>query len=129
MSAHPNFEWIEKAEGNYHSAQVLMRQRKHLVPDVVCNQCQQCAEKYLKSLLVKHGLSFPKTHDLTQLKNLIKSVDADILLIAPALDTLNPYGIDVRYPGLQATTRDARDAVQAMKAVRKFVRAKLGLKS
>jgi HEPN domain-containing protein len=128
MSAHPSVEWIEKAEGNYDSARVLMRQRKHLVPDVVCNQCQQCAEKYLKALLVRHGLSFPKTHDLTQLKNLIKSIDADILLIAPALETLNPYGIDVRYPGLQATAGDAREAVVAMKAVRKFARAKLGLK-
>ena len=128
MSAHPVAEWIEKAEGNYISAQVLMRQRTRLVPDVVCNQSQQCAEKYLKALLVRHGLGFPKTHDLTQLKNLIKSVDADILLIAPALDTLNPYGIDVRYPGLEATTKDAREAVSAMKTVREFVRPKLGLK-
>jgi len=128
MSAHPAAEWIEKAEGNYNSAQILMRQRKHLVPDVVCNQCQQCAEKYLKALLVRHGLTFPKTHDLTQLKSLIKAIDADVLLVAPALDVLNPYGIDVRYPGLQATAADARDAVAAMKTVRKFVRAKLGLK-
>ncbi|MBI5566850.1 MAG: HEPN domain-containing protein [Chloroflexi bacterium] len=128
MSAHPVAEWIEKAEGNYNSAQILMRQRKQSVPDVVCNQCQQCAEKYLKALLVRHGLGFPKTHDLTQLKNLIKSIDADVMLIAPALDVLNPYGIDVRYPGLQATAKDARDAVNAMKTVRKFARAKLGLK-
>ena len=90
MSAHPAAEWIEKAEGNYNSAQILMRQRKHLVPDVVCNQCQQCAEKYLKALLVRHGLTFPKTHDLTQLKSLIKAIDADVLLVAPALDVLNP---------------------------------------
>ena len=81
MSAHPIAEWIEKAEGNYTSARILMRQRTQLVPDVVCNQSQQCAEKYLKALLVRHGLGFPKTHDLTQLKNLIKSVDADILLL------------------------------------------------
>ena len=128
MSARPVAEWIEKAEGNYNSALILMRQRKHLVPDVVCNQCQQCAEKYLKALLVRHGLNFPKTHDLTQLKNLVSSLDADVLLMTPALDVLNPYGIDMRYPGLQATSKDARDAVTAVKTVRKFARAKLGLK-
>ncbi len=128
MSAHPVADWIEKAEGNYTSALVLMRQRTRLVPDVICNQCQQCAEKYLKVLLVRRGIGFPKTHDLIQLKNLIVAADADVQLLTPAFTILNPYGIDVRYPGIQATPEDAQEAIQAMKTVRKFVRAKLGLK-
>ena len=128
MSAHPVADWVEKAEGNYASALVLMRQRTRLVPDVICNQCQQCAEKYLKALLVRRGIGFPKTHDLIQLKNLIAPVDADMQLLTPVFAILNPYGIDVRYPGIQATPKDAREAIQAMKTVRKFVRAKLGLK-
>jgi HEPN domain-containing protein len=73
-------------------------------------------------------LGFPKTHDLIQLKNLLVSVDADVQLLTPVLIVLNPYGVDVRYPGIQGTPKDAREAVQAMKTVRKFVRAKLGLK-
>ncbi len=128
MSAHPVADWIEKAEGNYTSALVLMRQRTRLVPDVICNQCQQCAEKYLKALLVRRDIGFPKTHDLIQLKNLIVAADADVQLLTPAFTILNPYGIDVRYPGIQATPEDAQEAIQAMKTVRKFVRAKLGLK-
>jgi len=128
MSAHPVADWVEKAEGNYTSALVLLRQRTRLVPDVVCNQCQQCVEKYLKALLVRRGLGFPKTHDLVQLKNLRVSVDADVQLLTPALTALNPYGVDVRYPGIQATAKDAREAGQAMKTARKFVRAKLGLR-
>jgi len=43
------------------------------------------------------------------------------------LAVLNPYGIDIRYPGIDATVKDARDAVEAMKVVRKLVRSKLGL--
>jgi hypothetical protein len=35
----------------------------------------------------------------------------------------------VRYPGLEATANDARDAVKAMKKIRKFARARLGLRS
>jgi HEPN domain-containing protein len=128
MSAHPVADWVEKAEGNYTSALVLLRQRTRQVPDVVCNQCQQCAEKYLKALLVRRGLGFPKTHDLIQLKNLLVPIDADVQLLTPVLTVLNPYGVDVRYPGIQATPQDAREAVQSMKVMRKFVRAKLGLK-
>ncbi|MGH2593188.1 MAG: HEPN domain-containing protein [Anaerolineae bacterium] len=107
----------------------LARRRNQRVPDVVCNQCQQCAEKYLKALLVRHRMDFPKTHDLTQLKDLVMRVDADVQLINAYLAILNPYGIDIRYPGLEATVKDARDAVQAMKEIRKFVRSKLGLRS
>ena len=128
MSAHPVGEWVKKAEDNYISAVALARRRSQPVPDVVCNQCQQCAEKYLKALLVRHHIDFPKSHDLTQLKDLVMQVEADVRLINSHLAALNPYGIDVRYPGLEATINDARDAVRAVQEVRKFVRAKLGLK-
>jgi len=59
-------EWVKKAEDNYLSALALSRRRKSPVPDVICNQCQQCVEKYLKALLVLHKVYFPKIHDLIQ---------------------------------------------------------------
>lgn len=128
MSAHPVAEWIKKAEDNYESALTLMRSRTHRVPDVVCNQCQQCIEKYQKAFLVRHRVSFTKTHDLVQLEDLIAPIDTDIRLMHAHLIRLNPYGIDIRYPGADATITDARETVAAMKVVRKFLRAKLGLK-
>ncbi len=128
MDAQPVVEWIEKAEGHYASALVLMRQRTRPVPDVVCNQCEQSAEKYLKAMLVRQGIPFSKTLDLIGLEGHIARIDADIRSMRPQLARLNPYGIDVCYPGFDTTVSDAREAFQAMKAVRKFVRAKLGLK-
>jgi hypothetical protein len=44
MSANPVSEWVKKAEDNYVSAVALARRRSQPVPDIVCNQCQQCAE-------------------------------------------------------------------------------------
>lgn len=127
MNAQAVEEWIKKAEDNYISALALARRRSRPVPDVVCNQCQQCAEKYLKALLVRHRLDFPKIHDLVQLEELVMPVDPDVRLIHSSLATLNPYGIDIRYPGPEATVEEAQEAVMAMKEIRKFVRSKLGL--
>ncbi|HET7089985.1 MAG TPA: HEPN domain-containing protein [Anaerolineae bacterium] len=128
MSVHPADEWVKKAEDNYISAVALLRRRSRPVPDVVCNQCQQCAEKYLKALLVRHRIDFPKTHDLIQLKNMLVQADTDVQLMTSHLATLLPYAIDVRYPGLEAAVEDAKEAVRAMKTIRRFARAKLGLR-
>ncbi|HEY4688347.1 MAG TPA: HEPN domain-containing protein [Anaerolineae bacterium] len=129
MSVDLTEEWVKKAEDNYVSALALARRRSRPVHDVVCNQCQQCVEKYLKAMLVRHRIDFPKTHDLIQLKNLVMRIDADVQLMNRYLATLNPYGIDIRYPGLGATAADAREAVKAMQAVRAFARARLGLRT
>ncbi len=126
MSGHPVDSWIKKAEDNYISALDLMRRRKNPVIDVVCNQCHQSAEKYLKALLLRYGTSFPKTHDLFQLEGLLATVDTDAHLIHESLRSLNPYGVDIRYPGIETSSAEAKSAVKAAKEVRRFVLAKLG---
>jgi HEPN domain-containing protein len=107
----------------------LIKNRKKSLSDVICNQYQQCAEKYLKALLTRYRIEFPKTHDLAELEDLVMGTDPDIRLISRFLVVLNPYGIDIRYPGVRATMDEAKEAVKAMKEVRRFVRAKLGLKT
>ncbi len=78
MSVHPVEAWVKKAEDDYVSAIDLSRRRKDRVPDVICNHCQQSAEKYLKALLVRHGLAVPKIHDLEDLADLTVGVEPDI---------------------------------------------------
>jgi HEPN domain-containing protein len=129
MNEYPVEDWVKKAEGNYISALDLAKRRKNPVPDVICNQCQQCVEKYLKAFLVRCHTEFPKIHDLLQLEGLAQASDSDFRLIHDNLKRLNWYGVEIRYPGAETTVRDAKEALKAMKAARKFVRAKLGLKS
>ena len=43
-----SLEWIEKAEGDFHSLECEVRARKHPNYDAACFHAQQCAEKYLK---------------------------------------------------------------------------------
>jgi HEPN domain-containing protein len=127
MNDEPLEEWLERAEEDYHQAQVALRQKKYPAYNSVCFHAQQCAEKYVKAFLVRHHLRFRKTHDLIRLKILCMEADTAFDLISNALALLFPYAIDARYPGFRATEQDARDAVAAMKQVRKFVRARLGL--
>lgn len=100
--------WVQKAEADFENARILLRQRKTFLPDNICWSCQQSAEKYLKGYLIRHGLEFPRRHDLVQLRNLCTGNDPDFSLIVNAIATLDQFGTDIRYPGVSATLEDAR---------------------
>jgi HEPN domain-containing protein len=121
-------DWVAKAEMDYKSALDLTRRRKDPLPDKVTYDCAQCAEKYLKAFLIRRGKTFRYRHDLLELRELCEKVDADFRLIVNQLQILNPWASEIRYPGTSATLEESRESVQAMKQMRKFVRAKLGLR-
>jgi len=120
-------EWIAKAEADYEGAVDLRRRRKNPLPDLVCFHCQQCAEKYPKALLQESGIAFPKTHVLTDLLTLTVTVCASLRSLQPQLTVLENYAVRFRYPGMDSTLTQAIDALQAVRAVRRLVRAELGL--
>lgn len=118
-------EWIEKAEGDFHTAEREMRVRKAPNYDAVCFHAQQCAEKYPKAFLLHHQIR--PIHDLEMLLETIIPISRDFEGLRDALLLLNDYAVDVRYPGEFATQEEARAAVKAMRAVREFIRHRLGL--
>ncbi len=128
MNADPLAEWIAKAEEDYGGALDLARKRKNVRTNIISFLCQQCAEKYLKAFLVMQDIPFRKTHSLRELQNQCLEADPSFELLTNDLLALSHFAIDVRYPGANASTQEAREAVAAMKEVRKFVRARLGLK-
>jgi HEPN domain-containing protein len=120
-------EWVEKAEEDYAAAVYLSRKRKSAVPSIVCFHCQQCAEKYLKALLVEAGIRFPKTHDLLALLKLLEAVAPFLVSFRGKLELLNDYAVEFRYPSESATKTEARTAVANCRATREAVRKGLGL--
>jgi len=120
-------EWVEKAEGDFHSAERELRARKYPNYDAACFHSQQCAEKYLKAFLVHRQVAFRPIHDLEILLGLITPRHPEFELIRDLLLLLNDYAVDFRYPGTTATKDKARAAVRAMRTVRAFIRQKLGL--
>src|SRR5205807_2734981 len=91
-------QWIERAEHDLTNAEHTLTLQENCPYDTVCFHSQQCAEKYLKSLLVLQGIDFPRTHDLTELFDRIPADNRPNLVAAELLE-LTPYAVESRYPG------------------------------
>ena len=120
-------EWINKAEGDFHSALREFRARKFPNYDAAGFHAQQCAEKYLKAILQLRNIRFDKVHDLLALLNLCLSVSPELELHRELLSYLNPFSIAFRYPGESATRDQAREAVKAIRKLRPILRRILNL--
>lgn len=120
-------EWVEKAEEDFHVLQRERRARKYPSHNAACFHAQQCAEKYIKARLQEASTPFPRTHSLPALLQLVLPVEPLWTTLSPALNNLNVYGVNFRYPGANACKADARQALKDCRAVRKAARFSLGL--
>ncbi len=90
-------QWIEKAAADLEAAEQLCAQGGRF-RGIVAFHCQQAAEKYLKALLVRHQIEFPKTHDIARLLDRLARVNTSTAESLMDADVLTPFGVDVRYP-------------------------------
>ena len=122
-------EWIGKAENDLLTAAHTLGLGRRCPTDTVCFHAQQCAEKYLKALLVLQGIDFPKTHDLEALFARARN-GARPVLSRDDLARLKRYATVTRYPGAETISlAEARRAVAAARRIRKAVRALLPRKA
>ncbi len=119
-------EWIQKAEGDYDSAQQLLH-GQNPVPHVICFLAQQCVEKYLKAWLQEAKILFLRTHNLQQLLSLILPSIPSWASWTADLSTLSKHAVDTRYPGAAATVSDMEHAMKTCEKVRQAVRKQLKL--
>ncbi len=113
--------WVERAEEDYLMARSALRRKRPLAYSD-CFHAQQCAEKYLKALLVAKASAFPKTHDLLVLRDLVEKTGVMVTVEAKQLQILSDYAVWTRYPGEDPTVEDAREAMAIAKSVRRFAR-------
>lgn len=118
--------WIERAEEDYLLARSALR-RKNPLTYGACFHAQQCAEKYLKAILVARGVVFAKVHDLLLLSDQCEKAGVIVAIEAKQLNTLSDYAVRIRYPGEDPTPDEAREAIEIAKAVRRFARTFLGV--
>ena len=60
---------------------------------------QQAVEKYLKALLVRHQIEFPKTHDIEKLLRLLRTAHPELADSLLEAKWLTPFGAEIRHPG------------------------------
>jgi HEPN domain-containing protein len=118
-------EWIAFADRDLETAQREARVRVHPNFNAACFYAHQCAEKYLKGFMLSQALPFEKIHDLLRLSAQIQQDFPEFVFINEWLGLLNQYPVAARYPGLEATRQEAKDAVNAAKHVRDFVRPRI----
>ena len=118
--------WIKKAESDLQIAEHTLTLKEDCPFDIACFHAQQCAEKYLKALLVLRSVDFPKTHDLRVLMQRIPA-DINLRLRIEEVISLNRYTIEARYPGdwEPFNRKEAEKAVAIARKVRKAVNAYL----
>jgi HEPN domain-containing protein len=116
--------WAEKAEEDYQLVLLSLRRKKPLTYGATFH-AQQCAEKYLKGLLVRQGQSPPKIHDLVILHNLCEKVGIIVPVGDEALELLTRYATKFRYLGAAPTVEDAKEALEIAKIVRRFAKSLL----
>ena len=119
-------EWVRKAEGDVRATERLIGGTPPL-RDQLCFHCQQAAEKYLKALLEELGLFIPKTHDLEDLLDLLLPRHPGLRQLRRSLRPLTPFAVAIRYPGDNATKRQAAAAPRWAAGTRDACRAILGL--
>jgi HEPN domain-containing protein len=105
-------DWFAKADTDFRSAWMLADLSGP--PETICFLAQQGAEKYLKGYLVWHGVTFRKVHDMLEILNGCRNVEKAFGQLEDDCRALNPYAVEVRYPGFEAFYDDeyARDALE-----------------
>lgn len=81
----------------------------------------------MKSYLLLCGVHFPKAGDLIQLVGPRLPSDRTLAGLLGDLSVLEPFNIDLLYPGRHATPDDAHLAMRSVRRVRKALRNVLGL--
>ena len=118
--------WVDRAEEDYAVAVSALRRKRPLTV-TSCFHAQQCAEKYMKAILLARNQPFPKTHDLHLLSTLCSQANVLVEVDIVRLDALSFYAVHARYPGAEPTEDQAREGLATARAVRRFARARLGL--
>lgn len=80
-------------------AMQLLIETKRAPHETIGFLAQQACEKFIKAMLVLHGVRFERTHDLVALHDLATQNGIDLPADVDRLRTLNSYAVQFRYEG------------------------------
>jgi HEPN domain-containing protein len=118
-------EWLNRARSNLARAQTKIT---GVYLEDLCFDAQQAAEKAIKALLIKRGVTFPYVHDLARLVTLLEEAGQEIPEFVQRAEALTRYAVVTRYPGLAEPVTEAhfQEAIAVANAVLEWVEDQLG---
>jgi len=118
--------WLKKAD---HDLQNIANNlnAQEIPTDTLCFHAQQAIEKLFKGLLVAHGLTVSKTHDLSKLLTDISDIAPELLVYESELEEITDYSVSARYPDTfyEPSLAEARRAYETAKEIKKLILEKL----
>lgn len=122
--------WLGFAGEDLMLAQAALQ---HDIPNQACFHAQQGVEKALKGFLRSRDRSVPKTHALTELLTICRSLDETFAQLEETCLKLDPYYVVTRYPDAlpEATSEglptrgEAEDAVTLLRAALDWIKVKI----
>ncbi len=105
-------EWIAKAEGD-HAVARMVHSASSPHHDAACYHAQQAAEKLMKAVLISHGVTPPRTHNLVVLDEMLRNSVPSWTCPMTDLRILSLAATQFRYPGASATPDDAKETLAA----------------
>ena len=91
-------KWLIRAHSNLERAR-QGKATEYILYEDLCFDCQQCAEKSLKALLIYKGVEVPRTHNIRALLSLISEIKEEVPLEIKRGVILNEFAVNTRYPG------------------------------
>lgn len=88
--------------------------------DKIYFELQQSAEKILKSILSKHSITFPKSHDIEQLINLCVNNNISLVDDVERLIELSDYAVEGRYSIISDDINDSDDFIALIESLIEF---------
>jgi HEPN domain-containing protein len=94
----------------------------------LCFEAQQAAEKAVKAVFVRRGVTFPYIHDLDALLQRLERSGVRIPKYVRQADEPTPFAVLMRYPGFTApgTKRQYRRAVRIAESVLRWAERQIG---
>lgn len=118
--------WVRYADEDLALARHSMKMRRDRPFRLIAFHAQQCAEKYLKAVLVFHRRDFQYTHNIGYLLEACGPHVGWGEALSEA-EELTPFAVSVRYPGEdeEVTGEEASRAIELAELVKRSVLAHL----
>ena len=126
MKPHIEEAWrvLRLADRDIKVFEILMKEPEaHL--SIVMFHAQQAVEKSLKAVLFSRQIEFRRTHNLTELAQLLRQEGVETPVADDLLERLNPFAVTFRYDDLEIELMTPEDVVGPVVEVRKWAEAQV----